>query len=228
MEALPAALTYHPQAKLAVQPAPWAFQGGSTIMKRIVLLLVAGAFALVSAAASAQTPMRIRGTITSLDGDVLSVKTRDGKDLKINLAPNLTVAAAKAVTLADFKPGAYVGSTAKKNASGVLVASEVHVLPPQAAPGHTPWDTAPGDTMTNANLAKVVKTTSGNELTLEYKDGSQKILVPDGTPIVDFVPGDRSLLVPGATIFTGAQVAADGKITTGRVAVSKDGVKPPQ
>ncbi|HMG60185.1 MAG TPA: hypothetical protein VK583_10670 [Burkholderiales bacterium] len=197
-------------------------------MKRVTLLSIAGAFALMSAAADAQTPMRIRGTITSVEGDVLSVKTRDGKDLKINLAPNLTVAAAKGVTLADFKPGAYVGSTAKKNASGVLVASEVHALPPAAAPGHTPWDTGPGDTMTNANLASVVKSAGGNELTLEYKGGSQKILVPDGTPIVDFVPGDRSLLVPGATIFTGAQVAADGKITTGRVAVSKDGVKPPQ
>ncbi len=197
-------------------------------MKRVTLLSIAGAFALVSVAADAQTPMRIRGTITSVEGDVLSVKTRDGKDLKINLAPNLTVAAARAVTLGDFKPGAYVGSTAKKNASGVLVASEVHALPPAAAPGHTPWDTGPGDTMTNANLASVVKSAGGNELTLEYKGGSQKILVPDGTPIVDFVPGDRSLLVPGATIFTGAQVAADGKITTGRVAVSKDGVKPPQ
>jgi hypothetical protein len=197
-------------------------------MNRAALLLLAGAFALVSASAGAQTPMRIRGTITSLDGDILSVKTRDGKDLKINLAPNFTVSAAKAVTLSEFKPGAYVGSTAKKNAAGVLVASEVHRLPPQAAPGHTPWDTAPGDTMTNANLASVVKSVGGNELTLEYKGGSQKILVPDGTPIVDFVPGDRSLLVRGATIFAGAQVAADGKITTGRVAVSKDGVKPPQ
>lgn len=197
-------------------------------MKKAALLLFAGAFALASAVAGAQTPMRVRGTITSVDGDVLSVKTRDGKDIKINLAPNLAVAAAKAVTLADFKPGAYVGSTAKKNASGMLVASEVHELPPAAPPGHTPWDTSPGDTMTNANLAKVVKTAGGNELTLEYKDGSQKILVPDGTPIVAFEPGDRSLLVPGATIFTGAQVAADGKITTGRVAVSKGGVKPPQ
>jgi hypothetical protein len=196
-------------------------------MKRIVLLLLAGALALVSAAAGAQTPMRIRGTITSLDGDVLSVKTRDGKDLKINLAPNFEVSAAKAVTLADFQPGAYVGSTAKKNSAGVLVASEVHRLPPQAAAGHTPWDTAPGNTMTNANVASVVKSAGGNELTLEYKDGSQKILVPDGTPIVDFVPGDRSLLVPGATIYAVAQ-AADGKITIGRVAVSKDGVKPPQ
>lgn len=197
-------------------------------MKQSGLFLFAAVLALASAVASAQTPMRIRGTITGVNGDVLSVKTRDGKDLKINLAPNLAVAAAKAVTLADFKPGAYVGSTAKKNAAGVLVASEVHRLPPQAAAGHTPWDTSPGDTMTNANVASLVKAAGGNELTLEYKDGSQKILVPDGTPIVDFVPGDRSLLVPGATIFAGAQVAADGKISTGRIAVSKDGVKPPQ
>jgi hypothetical protein len=197
-------------------------------MKKSGLFLVAGTLLLASALASAQTPMRIRGTITSFDGNVLSVKTRDGKDVKINLTPDFGVAAAKAVTLADFGPGAYVGSTAKKNAAGQLVASEVHRLPPQAKPGHTPWDTAPGDTMTNANVAKVVKTAAGNELTLEYQGGSEKILVPDGTPIVDFAPGDKSLLVPGATVFVGATVAADGKITAGRVAVSKDGVKPPQ
>ena len=197
-------------------------------MRKSGLFSIACALLLASAVASAQTPMRIRGTITSFEGDVLSVKTRDGKDLKINLAPNFAVAAAKAVTLADFKPGSYVGSTAKKNAAGQLVASEVHRLPPTAPAGHTPWDTSPGDTMTNANVASVAKAANGNELTLEYKDGSQKILVPDGTPIVDFVPGDRSLLVPGATVFVGAQVAADGKITAPRVAVSKDGVKPPQ
>ena len=197
-------------------------------MKKSGVLLAVGALLLASAAATAQTPMRIRGTITSLDGDVLSVKTRDGKDLKINLAPNFAVAAAKAVTLSDFKPGSYVGSTAKKNAAGVLVASEVHRLPPTAASGHTPWDTSPGDTMTNANVGAVVKAAGGNELTLEYKGGSQKILVPDGTPIVDFVPGDKGLLVPGATIFAVAAVGADGKITAPRVAVSKDGVKPPQ
>jgi len=197
-------------------------------MNKTGLLLVTGVLAFASTLASAQTPMRIRGTITSLDGDVLSVKTRDGKDLKVNLAPNFAVAAAKAVTLADFKPGSYVGSTARKNSAGQLVASEVHRLPPQAAAGHTPWDTSPGDTMTNANVASVVKAAGGNELTLEYKDGSQKILVPDGTPIIDFVPGDRSLLVPGATVFIGASVAADGKITAPRVAVSKDGAKPPQ
>lgn len=196
-------------------------------MNKLGVFLAAGLL-LASAFATAQTPMRIRGTITHLEGDVLSVKTRQGQDVKVNLAPNFTVAAAKAVTLADFGPGTYVGSTAKKNAAGQLVATEVHRLPPQAPAGHTPWDSAPGDTMTNANVAQVVKAAGGNELTLEYKGGSQKILVPDGTPIIDFVPGEKSLLVPGATVFIGANVAADGKISAGRVAVSKDGAKPPQ
>jgi hypothetical protein len=221
MEAQRLALTH----RLQDRPCGSTLSRRQQNMKKTALFL---ALLLASAVASAQTPMRVRGTITGFQGDVLSVKTRDGKDLKINLTPDFGVSAAKAVTLADFGPGAYVGSTAKKNAAGQLVASEVHRLPPAAKPGHTPWDTAPGDTMTNANVAKVVKTGKGNELTLEYAGGAQTILVPDGTPIVDFVPGDKSLLVAGATVFIGAQVAADGKITAGRVAVSKDGVKPPQ
>ncbi|MEI6303575.1 MAG: hypothetical protein WCR74_19195 [Betaproteobacteria bacterium] len=195
-------------------------------MTRLIAILGLALFAQLALAQT--TTQRIRGTITALDGNVLSVKTRDGQDIKINLPDNVAVAAAKAVKLADFKPDAYLGVTARINAAGTLVASEVHTLGPAVPPGHTPWDSAPGDTMTNANLAKVVKTAAGNELTMEFKGGSKQILVPDGTPIVDFVLADKSLLVPGATIFTGAQVSADGKISAARIAVSKDGVKPPQ
>lgn len=197
-------------------------------MKMTRLIAILG-LALVAQFALAQTTtQRIRGTVTALDGNVLSVKTREGQDIKITLPDNVAVAAARAVKLADFKPDAYLGVTARINAAGALVASEVHTLGPAVPSGHTPWDSAPGDTMTNANLAKVVKTAAGNELTMEFKGGSKQILVPDGTPIVDFVLADKSLLVPGATIFTGAQVSADGKISAARIAVSKDGVKPPQ
>jgi len=197
-------------------------------MKMTRLIAILGLVVVAQLALAQTTTQRIRGTITALDGNVLSVKTRDGQDIKINLPDNVAVAAAKAVKLADFKPDAYLGVTARINAAGTLVASEVHTLGPAVPPGHTPWDSAPGDTMTNANLAKVVKTAAGNELTMEFKGGSKQILVPDGTPIVDFVLADKSLLVPGATIFTGAQVSADGKISAARIAVSKDGVKPPQ
>jgi hypothetical protein len=182
--------------------------------------------AVVSFAAFAQNTTRIRGTIARLDGDALTVKTREGKEVKIQLAPDATVAVAKAASLSDIKPGTYVGSAAMKRADGTLVAKEVHTLPPQAPAGHMPWDLEPGSTMTNANLAGVAKASGGQEITLEYKDGSQKILVPPGTPIVMFVPGDRSALKPGETIFTTARVEADGKLSTQRIQVSKDGARP--
>ena len=80
--------------------------------------------------------------------------------------------------------------------------------------------------MTNANLSGVAQSAGGQEITLQYKDGTQKILVPPGTPIVTFVQGDRSALKPGETIFTTARVEADGKLSTQRIQVSKDGVRP--
>src|SRR5258706_12721882 len=95
-----------------IVPPGWpgrVIQGGITIMRKFAVLLFAGALALSGAVAQAQTRMFVRGTITSLDGDVLSVKSRDGKDLKINLAPKFGVRYAKALTLADIKPGDFVG-----------------------------------------------------------------------------------------------------------------------
>jgi len=201
-------------------------------MKNVVACAAAVLFAFISTLAEAQKPMRIRGTITGLEGNVLSVKSRDGKDLKINLADNLSVSGTKAITMADIKPGDYVGSAAVKRPDGTLVALEVHLFSAAqrgvVPEGHTPWDLAPGSTMTNAILEGVVQTAGGHEITLEYKGGSQKILVPEGVPMATTVPGDRSLLVPGAYVFMGAQVAADGKISAARIQASKDGVKPPQ
>lgn len=196
-------------------------------MNKIGIGLLLGLFALANAA-NAQQSMRIRGTITGVDGNVLSVKSRDGKDLKINLAENVGVATTKAITLKDLKPGDYVGTTAMKGADGRLVAVEVHTIPKVAPEGHGPWDLQPGSTMTNAYVASTVQASGGEELTLQYKGGSQKILVPSGTPIVTNVPADRSALKKGEWVFLIAQVAPDGKMTAARVTVSKDGIKPPQ
>ena len=192
-------------------------------MKRIACALV---LAAVAAGAAAQAPQRIRGTITAVDGNVMAVKSREGKDLQLHLAPEVGVSTAKAATLADLK-GKYVGVTAREK-DGRLVAVEVHAIPPQAPSGHMKWDLEPGSSMTNANLDAVARVTGGDEITMSYKGGSQKILVPPGTPVVVFVPGSRADLKPGEYIFTIAQQAADGKLAVQRVSVSKDGVKPPQ
>jgi hypothetical protein len=191
-------------------------------MNRVAFL----AIALAGTSAVAQTPpVKVRGTIVGLDGDVLTVKAKDGSEKKIELAKDVQVAVAKKTSLDEIKPGTYLGSTAVKGPDGKLVAREVHTIPPQAPSGHMPWDTEAGATMTNANLAGVAKSTSGQEITLQYKDGEQKIVVPKGTPVLTFTPGDRSALKKGETIFTMAR-EQDGKLTTQRIQVSKDGVKP--
>lgn len=196
-------------------------------MKKPWTYLLLGVLAAVSASAAAQTNVRVRGTITSVDGNMLAVKSRAGEDLQLQLLDTTTVAVAKAAKFEDIKQGDYVGSAAMKRPDGSLTAIEVHYLPPTVPPGFTPWDLQPGSTMTNANVAAIVQSAGTRELTLQYKDGSQRIIVPEGTPIVRTVPGTRADLVPGEYVFIAAQAASDGKLTALRIQVSKDGVKPP-
>jgi hypothetical protein len=198
-------------------------------MKRFALLLLLFVTTAAFAQAPApQAPTRVRGTITALDGDVLSVKSREGKDLKLHLASNVGVTTAKNTTLNDLK-GKYVGVTAVQK-DGKMTALEVHAIPPQAKPGHFPWDLAPNSTMTNANLDGIAQVggqnAGGNEITLNYQGGSQKVIVPPGTPIVAFDPGSRADLKVGETIWTNARQEGD-KIIVERLNVSKAGVKPP-
>jgi len=199
-------------------------------MKRLLVLLVAGVFVLATGVVEAQQKtQRIRGTITAFDGKMLSVKSREGKDLMAELTGKASVATAKAITLADLKPGAYVGVTTRKGADGALVALEVHTLPPSVKPGFRPWDLAPGTMMTNANIASVMQGAGGHELVMKLPDGEQKIMVPKGTPVVTQVKADRADLKPGEYVFFNANVGADGKLTVpGRIQVSRGGVKPPQ
>ena len=186
-------------------------------------------FVFAIAAAQAQSTQRVRGTITGLEGDVLSVKTREGKDLKLRLTEKTAVATAKALKLEDLNPGDYVGATTRAGPGGARVAVELHTLAPTVTPGHIPWDLEPETMMTNGNVeGAIAKAAGGQQITLKYKDQSQTILVPAGTPIVTTTPADRSALKPGEYIFTSAAVGADGTLTVQRIQVSRDGVKPPQ
>ena len=193
-------------------------------MKFIAGLLMA----LVAAAAIAQTNVRVRGTITKVSGDTLSVKTKEGREVQLHLTPDAQVVTAKKTTLQEMGPNAYVGVTSVKDSQGRLVAKEVHSIGPQVPQMHGPWDSTPNSFMTNANITASAQSSGGNELTLKNKEGEHKILVTKDTEIVTFVPGTRADLKPGETIFSGAKVEGDGKFVSPRVAVSKGGVKPPQ
>src|SRR5216683_3070305 len=195
--------------------------------------LAAFVSALVVATATAQSPgpTRVRGTITGLDGNTVSVKSREGQDLKIELAPNATFAYMKALKLSDIAPGTPLGTSAVKGPDGKIVARELHVFSkdrPIPNEGHRPWDLEPGSTMTNAMVTAMVQSNNGHELTLKYKDGAQQVIVPDNIPIVMAVDGDRSLLVAGQYAVIGVTTDAGGKMTATRVQITKDGIKPPQ
>ena len=194
-------------------------------------MVLCGLLALASVTVHAQNNVRVRGTIMSLDGNVLAVKSVQGEDLRILLTDKTGVAYVKALTIADIKPGDGLGTTAVARPDGTLVAREIHTFPPELGvpnEGHRPWDDA-GASMTNARVSAVVQATEGRELTLNWKDGSRKVLVPPGTPIVTAINADRSYLKPGEYVYLNAQAAGDGALTAvGRVQVSKDGVRPPQ
>ncbi len=183
---------------------------------------------LVAAVAQAQSSVRVRGTIVAIDGNTMMVKSRDGRDLKLLLADPLTVAVAKAARFEDIKEGDYLGATTQARMDGSNVAVELHYIAPTVPPGQGGSDLLPGATMTNANVASKVTATGARELTLQYKDGAHRIVVPEGVQIVRSVPGTRADLVPGEYVFVAAQVEADGALRAARVQVSKDGIKPAQ
>ena len=117
-------------------------QREETHMNALRSIVFFSVLALVSVTAEAQTNVRVRGTITAFDGQVLSVKSREGKDLALQMTEQTTVATAKAITLTDLKQGDYVGVTTMKRADGTLVAVEVHTIPRTAPEGYMPWDLA--------------------------------------------------------------------------------------
>lgn len=192
------------------------------------LLLVAFA-----SAASAQQPqtVRIRGTIEAVDGATLSIKSRDGADMKVRTTDNVAVFGVAKTELSEIKPGSYIGVTAMPEPDGTQKAIAVHIFPENqrgAAEGFRPWDLRANSTMTNATVAETVKGTDGQNITVKYKDGEKKVVVPPRTPVVTFVSGDKSELKPGAKIIIfGAVRKDDGTLEANRVNVGRDGVTPP-
>jgi hypothetical protein len=181
--------------------------------------------------ASAQETLRIRGTIESVDGSVLVVKNRDGADVKVTVTdPPLYVAIVKS-TMADIKPGQFVGATGVTQPDGSQKAIEVHIFPESmrgTGEGHYDWDLRPNTKMTNANVEQTVAGVDGPVLTAKYKDGEKKIFVTPETQVVTYVVGDKADLKPGIKIFVGAaKKGADGVWQTPRVTYGKDGLQPP-
>jgi hypothetical protein len=188
---------------------------------------------MFASAVWAQQPptVRVRGTIEAVDGALLSVKSRDGTDLKVRVTDNVAVFGVAKTELSEITQGSYIGVTAMPEPDGTQKAVAVHIFPESqrgAAEGFRSWDQRPGSTMTNATVAETVKGTDGQNILVKYKDGEKKVVVPPDTPVVTFVTGDKSELKPGAKIIIfGAAKKEDGTLEAARVNVGRDGITPP-
>jgi hypothetical protein len=200
-------------------------------MRRTLLAASAAALGVVVvSSAFAQQPVRVRGTIEAVDGPMLTIKTREGAEVKAKLGDKTMIVAVVKASYADIKQGSFVGVTGMPQADGSQKCREIHIFPEAmrgTGEGHRPWDLEPNSTMTNAAVDQMVTAKDDHVLTLKYKDGEKKIVVGPDCPIVSYKPGDKAELKPGAKIFIAAATKeADGTLTFPRINVGRDAPPP--
>jgi hypothetical protein len=202
----------------------------SSLKRPLIALAMVVATSIAALAQQSPTPSRVRGTIDAVDGDVISVKSRSGEDVKLHMAADMMVVGIVKIPLSDIKVGSFVGATTVPGPDGVPTAVEVHVFPENmrgTGEGSRPYDLKPNSTMTNATVAESVAGNDGHTLLVKYKDGEKKVVVTPETPVVTYVPGDKSDLKAGAKVIAFMKKLPDGSYETNRVSVGRDGLTPP-
>ncbi|RXH23686.1 hypothetical protein XH99_29885 [Bradyrhizobium nanningense] len=202
----------------------------ATFTRPLIAVAMVAVSTYFAFAQKAPVPTRVRGTIEAVNGDTMQVKSRSGEDVKLSIAPDVKVSGITKISLAEIKPGSFIGATTVPGPAGGQNAVEVHVFPESmrgTGEGSRPYDLKPNSSMTNATVAESVVGNDGHTLLVKYKDGEKKVFVADNTPVVTFVPSDKSELKPGAKVIAFMQQLPDGSFETNRVSVGRDGLTPP-
>jgi hypothetical protein len=202
----------------------------STLVRPVLTVATIVLSSLYAIAQQPPTPSRVRGTIEGVNGDVLSVKSRGGEDVKLRMTNDVRVVGITKISLSDIKLGSFIGTTTVPGPDGSQNAVEVHVFPEDmrgTGEGSRPYDLRPNSTMTNATVAETVAGNDGHTLTVKYKNGEKKVVVSPDTPVVTYVPADKSDLKAGAKVIAFMKKLPDGSFETNRVSVGRDGLTPP-
>jgi hypothetical protein len=196
-------------------------------------VLVLGALLMMTAGAAyaETTPVRVRGTVVSLDGNKLVVHPKTGDNITVMLNDNFGAVAVVKASMADIKEGTFIGTATVTQPDSSLKSVEVVVFPDKmrgTGEGHYPWDLGGKSMMTNATVSNAVKGVDGQTITVAYKGGEKKIDVPANVPVVTLVPGsDKADIKPGVIVFVPTQKQEDGSLHGGAVLFGKDGLTPP-
>src|ERR1700761_764299 len=208
----------------------YLLQRRSTLARPLIAAAMVAASVLGALAQQPPTPTRVRGTIEGVDGDLIMVKSRSGEDVKLHMTADTKVVGIIKIALADIKLGSFIGTTTVPGLDGRQDAVEVHVFPENmrgTGEGSRPYDLKPNSTMTNATVSESVVGNDGHTLLVKYKDGEKKVLVTPDTPVVTYVPGDKSDLKAGAKIIAFMKKLPDGSYDSNRISVGRDGLTPP-
>ncbi|MBK3660564.1 hypothetical protein JJE66_04775 [Bradyrhizobium diazoefficiens] len=196
----------------------------------LIAVAMVAASTLCAVAQRAPVPTRVRGTVESVEGDSMLVKSRSGEDVKLHIASDMRVSGITRISLADIKTGSFIGATTVPGPDGGQNAVEVHVFPESmrgTGEGSRPWDLKPNSSMTNATVAESVVGNDGHTLLVKYKDGEKKVFVSADTPVVTYVPGEKSDLKAGSKVIAFVEQLSDGSLEANRVSVGRDGLTPP-
>jgi hypothetical protein len=201
-----------------------------TFTRPVVAIAMVAASTLYAFAQKPPVPTRVRGAIESVDGDILTVKSRSGEDVKLHMTGDMKVVGIIKISMADIKVGSFIGATTVPGPDGKQNALEVHVFPEDmrgTGEGSRPYDLRPNSTMTNATVAESVAGNDGHSLMVKYRDGEKKVEVLPETPVVTYVPADKSDLKAGAKVIAFMKQLPDGSFETNRISVGRDGLTPP-
>jgi Domain of unknown function (DUF5666) len=193
---------------------------------RMLAIAVGAMLTTASLQSTAQTPTTVRGTLSAVSANTVTVKSNAGKDVEIQVTDKTVINFLEPLAVSDIKPGDFLAVTSRKNKDGSLSAFDVRRFPKPVNPGHRPFDGGEDQTMTNATLSATVGSAKERELVLSYEGGSQKVVLADNASITMRVPGERSHLVAGAPASVTADADASGKLTARSIEVRKPGVKP--
>lgn len=199
-------------------------------MRKFWLGMLGLSIGLAAAAAQTATVQRLRGAVEIMDGNVLTLRTEDGKDVSVRLADDLAVTAVAKASLSDIAPGVFVGTGAAIEPGGVLRAVQIMIFPESMrgrGEGHRPWTALPESTMTNATIVETVETVNGRTMTLHYSGGEKAIRIPADATILRLLPAERHDLGVGSRVAVTASAEADGTLKAARIVLAKDGAALP-
>jgi hypothetical protein len=216
-------------------------------MKRVDLFavfLAVGALQL-QAAIGDTAPLRVHGVVKEFDGQYLTLTADSGKTMVFGLQPATRIVHSRMMTLADIRPGSFIGTTAIKGTDGTLHAQGIRVFPP-ASPGpgegQYPLDSNPSRIVTNATVSAVTTGPIVGALSLTFHGaggvpdctghapaggggciGSAKLAIARGVPILALTTGDLSMLTHGAIVSAFVTSDAASLFTATSITVEKDG-----